>query len=83
MVGIIRDIVRAALVVLVLVVGCEVVSQYKAKEVVVQPPPTPQPVPWNQQAPIVVTVPQQHDRPIRRVGSALVELAESMIGVVR
>jgi hypothetical protein len=77
----IRDIVRAVLVLAVLAVGCEIIAVHRGR----QAPPTVvtgwQPPPaayYPHQPPSVETV-----GPIRRVARDFVDLAESVIGVIR
>jgi hypothetical protein len=82
----IRDIVRAVLVLVVLAVGCEILAvhgQRRPPPAVVTSapmPPTwpPQPVQW-QPAP----APAPPPGPIRRVAREVVELTEAVIGVIR
>lgn len=74
----IRDTWRAVLVVAVCCLLREVFEDRR------QPPPivaTQMPPAW-QPAPVWVPQPEP-PRPLRRVGSAFVELADSVIGVVR
>ena len=74
----IRDTWRAVLVVVVAVL---------LREIFAERPAAPAPQPWQASAawqpppPIVVT--QEPKRPLRRIGQAIVELGDSMIGVVR
>jgi hypothetical protein len=79
----IRDIVRAVLVLVVLAVGCEILAVHRGRQAAPQPvayqPPAWQPVaPAWQPAPAVETV-----GPIRRVAKEFVDLAEATIGVIR
>lgn len=82
----IRDIVRAVLVLAVLAVGCEIIAVHGQRR---QPPAVvtsapippawqPQPVQW-QPAPVQPPPPG----PIRRVAREVVELTEAVIGVIR
>lgn len=83
MIGIVRDTWRAVLVVVVAVLLREMFAGQPAAPPVVwqpaQPPtvatPMMMPAGWQQQP--------EPRRPLRRVGAAFVELAESVIGVVR
>jgi hypothetical protein len=81
----IRDIVRAVLVLVVLAVGCEIIAVHRGRQAAPQPqpvayqPPAWQPVaPAWQPAPAVETV-----GPIRRVARELVDLTEAALGVIR
>ena len=80
MIGIVRDTWRAVLVVVVAVLLRGVFAEQPAPPptVATHMPPVWQPAP----APAWVTPPEPQ-RPLRRVGSAFVELADSVIGVVR
>lgn len=78
MIGIIRDIVRAVLVLGVLAVGLEIIQVHREAAA---------PRPWQ---PAAVAYPPawqpaqvMPERPIRRVASSVVELAESVLGVLR
>jgi hypothetical protein len=84
MIGLARDTWRAVLVVVVAVLLREMFAERPAA-------PAP-PVAWQPAPPPTVATPmmmpagwQQPEprRPLRRVGAAFVELAESVIGVVR
>lgn len=75
MIAILRDIVRAVLVLAVLAVGLELIQIHR--EAAWQP--APYPPAWQPAQTVVVPPPQ----PIRRVGKSLVDLAEAVIGVVR
>ena len=78
MIGIVRDIVRAVLVIAVLAVGLELIQIHR--EAAPRPwQPAPYPPAWQPAQAVVVPPPQ----PIRRVGRSLVDLAEAVIGVVR
>jgi hypothetical protein len=78
----IRDIVRAVLVLVVLAVGCEILAIHGQRRqppaVVTSAPPawTAQPVYWQPPAEPAVG-------PIRRVAREVVELTEAVIGVMR
>ena len=83
--GIVRDTWRA---VLALVVGTLLLEAagLRRREPAAPPPPTVatqwQPMPaWQPQPPIVVT--SEPERPLRRVASAVTELFDSAIGVIR
>jgi hypothetical protein len=84
MITIVRDIVRAGLVLVVLAVGLELLQAHReaaADPRPWQPAPTaaaPPPA-WQPAQTVVVPPPQ----PIRRVGRSIVDLAESLLGVVR
>lgn len=86
MIGIVRDIVRAGLVLVVLAVGLEILQVHREAAA---PPPPPAwqpaaPAPAWQPAPQAVYVqPQTPERPLRRVASSVVDLAESVLGVIR
>jgi len=78
----IRDLVRAVLVLVVLAVGCEILAVHRGREaapVAYQPPawqPIQQPPAWQpEQAP--------QPGPLRRVARELVDLTEAAIGVIR
>lgn len=98
MIGMVRDAWRAVLVVVVVIVLREVLadrpapSQPVAAPAVQQPMqtmPLPGPMPQWQQAPgygnpYQQQAPEQrNDRPLRRIGSAVIELGDSLIGAVR
>ena len=78
----IRDIVRAVLVLVVLAVGCEILAVHRGRQA--QPPawqpappawqPAPQPPAWQ---------PSQEPGPLRKVARELVDLTEAAIGVIR
>jgi hypothetical protein len=77
----IRDIVRAVLVLVVLAVGCEILAVHRGR----QAPPT---VVTGWQQPPAAYYPYQPPSvetqgPIRRVAREFVDLAESVIGVIR
>lgn len=83
MIGMVRDTWRAVLVVVVAVLLRDVFAE---RPVPPAPPAVatqwqPMPQPWPA-TPIVVTQ-QEPQRPLRRVGEAFVDLADSVIGVVR
>jgi hypothetical protein len=82
----IRDIVRAALVLFVLAVGCEILAAHRSRPA----PPTVVTGVWPQPAygappPYMVTgePPVETVGPIRRVAREFVDLAEAVIGVMR
>ena len=86
----IRDIVRAVLVLVVLAVGCEIIAVHRGREaapVAYQPPawqPLPQPPAWQpMQAPQWTPAATQEPGPIRRVARELVDLTEAAIEVIR
>lgn len=85
MIGIVRDCVRAVLVLVVLAVGLELLRVHReaAAPRPWQPvhswPQPPAPPAWQPMQTVVVQPPQ----PIRRVASSFVDLAESVIGVIR
>lgn len=94
MIGLVRDTWRAVLVVVVVIVLREVLADRPApSQPVVAPaaPPTMQmlplagPVPQWQPAPVYGNPPpeQRNDRPLRRIGSAVIELGDSLLGAVR
>jgi hypothetical protein len=82
----IRDIVRAVLVLVVLAVGCEIIAVHRGRQaatpawqpvVAAYPPawqPAPQPPAWQ---------PSQEPGPLRKVARELVDLTEAAIGVIR
>jgi len=82
---IIRDTWRAVLVLVVGVLLLEAAGLRRREPAAVPPPTvaTPwQPMPaWQPQPPIVVT--SEPERPLRRVASAVTELFDSAIGVIR
>jgi hypothetical protein len=82
----IRDIVRAVLVLVVLAVGCEILAVHGRRE-----PPTPawqpqpvayQPPAWQPIAPAWQPAAQEPG-PLRKVARELVDLTEAAIGVIR
>lgn len=78
MITIVRDIVRAGLVLAVLAVGLELIQIHR--EAAADPRPWQPVAPaWQPVQTVVVPPPQ----PIRRVGRSVVDLAEALIGVVR
>lgn len=83
MIAILHDIVRAALVLAVLAVGCEILAVHRDRPAPA-PPPAWQPVApaWQPQPQAVIMQPMP-ERPLRRVGEATVEFAESVLGVLR
>jgi hypothetical protein len=76
-IAILHDIVRAALVLAVLAVGCEILAVHGQRAA---PPPvvTAWQYQYQQPPPAVET-----QGPIRRVARDFVDLAESVIGVIR
>jgi len=87
MIAIIHDCVRAVLVLVVLAVGLEII-QVRREEAAPPRPWQPATAAWQQPPPPawqpVQAVPQaQPERPIRRVASSVVDLAESVLGVFR
>ena len=82
MIAILHDIVRAVLVLVVLAVGLEILQIHReaAAPLPWQPAAASYPPAWQP----VQAVPQaQPERPIRRVASSAVDLAESVLGVLR
>jgi hypothetical protein len=88
---VIRDIVRAVLVLVVLAVGCEIIAVHRGRQ-----PPAPQPPAWQPQPvayqphawqPVAPAwQPAQatpEPGPIRRVAREMVDLTEAFIGVIR
>lgn len=89
MIGIVRDIVRAGLVLVVLAVGLELLQTHREAARPPDPPPwqpavIPQAAPpaW-QPAAAVYAQPPQAERPLRRVAGSVVDLADSILGVIR
>jgi len=83
-IGIVRDIVRAGLVLVVLAVGLELLRVHREAAA----PPTWQPAPptWQPAAlppPPQQIILQQNERPLRRVAAAITEVGDALIGVVR
>jgi hypothetical protein len=81
----IRDIVRAVLVLAVLAVGCEILAAHGRREA---PPPAWQPIQqppaWQpMQAAALPQAATQQPGPIRRVAREIVDLTEAAIGVIR
>jgi len=88
---VIRDIVRAVLVLVVLAVSCEIIAVHRGRQ-----PPAPQPPAWQPQ-PVAYQPPAwqpvapawqpaqatPEPGPIRRVAKEFVDLAEATIGVIR
>jgi len=88
---VIRDIVRAVLVLVVLAVGCEIIAVHRGRQ-----PPAPQPPAWQPQ-PVAYQPPAwqpvapawqpaqatPEPGPIRRVAREMVDLTEAFIGVIR
>lgn len=85
MIGIARDCVRAVLVLVVLAVGLEMLQAHREAAVRLPPPPAWQPAAsppaWQPAAPVYVQ--QAPERPLRRVAGSFVDLADSVLGVVR
>ncbi len=84
----IRDIVRAVLVLVVLAVGCEILAvhgQRGAAAPAWQPQPVAyQPPAWQpMQAPALAQAPAQEPGPLRRVAREMVDLTEAALGVIR
>jgi len=81
----IRDIVRAVLVLVVLAVGCEIIAVHRGRQA---PPPAWQPhqaaypPAWQPVAPAWQPAAQEPG-PIRKVARELVDLTEAAIGVIR
>lgn len=76
MIGIVRDTWRAVLVAVLL-------REFLAERPVAPPAVATQWQPQQWQPPPIVVTQQQPQRPLRRVGEAFVDLADSVIGVVR
>jgi hypothetical protein len=79
----IRDIVRAVLVLVVLAVGCEILAVHGRREAAKpswQPLPTPPA--WQPIAPAWQPAAQEPG-PLRKVARELVDLTEAAIGVIR
>jgi len=88
---VIRDIVRAVIVLVVLAVGCEIIAVHRGRQ-----PPAPQPPAWQPQ-PVAYQPPAwqpvapawqpaqatPEPGPIRRVAREMVDLTEAFIGVIR
>lgn len=88
MIVLVRDTWRAVLVVIVVIVLREVLTERPAPPPV-QTMPMPGPAtPW-QPAPVYgnpypqPAPEQRNDRPLRRIGSAVIELGDSLLGAVR
>jgi hypothetical protein len=81
--GMVRDTWRAVLVVVVVCLLREILAERQAPppSVATQYPPAWQPAPQPVWQPVVIQ--QEPQRPLRRVGEAFVDLADSVIGVVR
>lgn len=77
MIGIVRDTWRAVLVVATVAFVREMLAEKPA------PPPIVATPVWQPQPVFVPQPPPQPPRPLRRVASAVTELADSVIGVVR
>ncbi len=78
----IRDIVRAVLVLVVLAVGCEILAAHRGREAapVAYQPPVWQPI---QQPPAWQPMQAPQPGPLRKVARELVDLTEAAIGVIR
>ena len=91
MIGIVRDCVRAVLVLVVLAVGLEMLQAHReaagrVPQAACQATPAWQPAappPAWQPMQAVVIQPPPPSPPIRRVASSFVDLADSMLGVIR
>lgn len=88
MIAIIHDCVRAVLVLVVLAVGLEILQVHREPRAWQPVHSWPQatnerPIPpaWQPSAPVYVQ--PAHERPLRRVASSAVDLAESVLGVFR
>lgn len=90
MIGIVRDIVRAVLVLVVLAVGLELLQAHReaagrlpqaAGPVAPAWQPAAPPPAWQPAAPIYVQ--PAPERPLRRVAGSFVDLADSVLGVIR
>ena len=85
MIGIARDCVRAVLVLVVLAVGLELLQTHReaAAPRPWQPAAMPLAAPpaWQPAAPIYVQ--PAPERPLRRVAGSFVDLADSVLGVIR
>jgi hypothetical protein len=75
MIGMVRDTWRAVLVVVVAVLLREVFAE--------RPAPPPVVTQWQPVMPPPFVATQEPSRPLRRVGEAFVDLADSLIGVIR
>jgi hypothetical protein len=84
MIGMARDTWRAVLVVVVAILLREVFEERPAAAPAVTPTVTTQwhPAPMPTMPPPTVAT-QEPSRPLRRVGEAFVDLADSVIGVIR
>ena len=82
MIAILHDIVRAVLVLVVLAVGLEILQIHReaAAPRPWQPAAAAYPPAWQ---PVHAMPQAQPERPIRRVASSVVDLAESVLGVLR
>lgn len=83
----IRDIVRAVLVLVVLAVGCEIIAVHRGRQAAAPQPPAWQPQGVAYQPPGWQPAPPAWQPaapgPIRRVAKEFVDLAEATIGVIR
>lgn len=91
MIGIARDCVRAVLVLVVLAVGLEMLQAHReaagrlpqaAGPVAPAWQPVAPPPAWQPMQTVVIQPPPPA-QPIRRVAGSLVDLADSMLGVIR
>jgi hypothetical protein len=76
MIGIVRDTWRAVLVVVVAILLREVFAERPAAAPAVA-------TQWHPVMPPPIAATQEPSRPLRRVGEAFVDLADSVIGVIR
>lgn len=99
MIGIVRDIVRAVLVLVVLAVGLELLQAHREaaaprpwqpvhswpqamnERPAAWPQPQAAPPAWQPAAPVYVQ--PAPERPLRRVAGSFVDLADSVLGVIR
>jgi hypothetical protein len=80
----IRDIVRAVLVLVVLAVGCEILAVHRGRQAPQPPAWQPAPPAWQpMQSPQWPQAAVVEPGPIRRVARELVDLTEAAIGVIR
>ena len=83
----IRDIVRAVLVLVVLAVGCEIIAVHRGRQAqppAWQPHQAAYPRAWQpMQSPQWPQAAVVEPGPIRRVAKEFVDLAEATIGVIR
>ena len=76
----IRDIVRAALAILVLSVAAGLLVEVRFQLASID---IAHRYAVHHSAPMVASMPQQEPKPIRRFGSAALELADSALGILR